>query len=241
MSTLDLQVQRTATRLAAASAVLGALLALVVNPLHGDLPADPEAALSRVASTAGWGVLHLGIMASVVFILGGLAGLSQVADGALARAVARLSLVVAVPGAAVMLVGVAIDGFATKALADLWATAPAADRAMAFRMALAIEEVQNALFHTWAALFIGLPFLLLGLSGLLAGGGFPRWLGVLAVTGGAGALFMGVSGFLHMPLPSVLFNVFAVLVTLWTLAAGMIVWREPGRSSLALLDAAAPA
>jgi len=35
-------------------------------------------------------------------------------------------------------------------------------------MALAVEEVQNALFHTWAALFIGLPFLLVGWAGLLA-------------------------------------------------------------------------
>jgi hypothetical protein len=241
MSTPDLQVQRAAARLAAASAVLGALLALVVNPLHGDLPADPEAALSRVAATAGWGVLHLGIMASVVFILGGLFGLSQVADGPLARALARLSLVVALPGAAVMLVGIAIDGFATKALADFWATASAADRATAFRMALAVEEVQNALFHTWAALFIGLPFLLLGLSGLLARGGFPRWLGVIAVIGGAGALCMGVSGFLHVPVPGVLFNLFAFLVTLWVLVAGVLVWRAPTRPAAALVEAASAA
>ena len=79
-----------------------------------------------------------------------------------------------------MLVGIAIDGFATKALADLWAAASAADRATAFRMALAVEEVQTALFHTWAALFIDLPILLLGLSGLLATGGFPPWLAAIA-------------------------------------------------------------
>jgi hypothetical protein len=216
-------------------------VALIVNPLHGDLPVDPDAALSRVAATDIWGLLHLGIMTSVVFILVGLFGLSQVADGPLARALARLSLVVALPGAAVMLVGIAIDGFATKALADLWATAPAADRTTAFQVALAVEEVQNALFHTWAALFIGVPFLLMGLSGLLVGGGFPRWLGVIALTGGAGAVFMGVAGFLRVPVPGVLFNVFALLVTLWALVAGVMVWREPGRSTVALADAASPA
>jgi hypothetical protein len=234
----NLQVQRTALRVAAASAVLGALLALIVNPIHGDLPPDPEAALTRVASTASWGLLHVGIMASVVFILGGLSGLSQVADGPLARALARLSMVVAVPGATVMLVGIAIDGFATKGLADFWATAPAADRATAFGLALAVEEVQNALFHTWAALFIGIPFLLLGVSGMLAGGGFPRWLGVIAVIGGTGGLFMGVAGFLHMPVPSALFNVFAALVTLWVLVAGVLGWRAPARPSAAFLDTA---
>ena len=199
MSRPDRTTQPPTVQLGAASAVLGALLGLVVNLLHGDLPADPEAALSRVAATPGWGLLHLGIIASAVLILGGLWGLSQLADGPFARALARLSLVVALPGAAVMLVGIAIDGFATKALADLWASAPPPERAAAFRLAVAVDDIQTALFHTWAALFIGLPFLLMGLSGLLAGGGFPRWLGIVALIGGAGAAFTGVAGFLQLP------------------------------------------
>jgi hypothetical protein len=240
LSKPDLEVQQTAARLGAASAVLGALLGLIVNLMHGDLPGDPEAALTRVAATAGWGLLHLGIMASVVLILGGLWGLSQVPDGPHARALARLSLVVALPGAAVMLVGIAIDGFATKALADLWASAPAPERATAFRLALAVDDIQTALFHTWAALFIGLPFLLMGLSGLLAGGGLPRWLGIVALIGGAGAAFTGVAGFLQLPVPGVLFNVFAFVVTLWALVAGVLVWRAPARPAVALAEAAAP-
>src|SRR5438105_9733514 len=169
-------MQHAQLRLGAASAVAGGLLGLVVNLAHGDLPADPEAALARVAATASWGLLHLGIMTSVILLLIGLLGVTQLADGPLAGALARLSLLIAVPGAALMLTGIAIDGFATKSLADLWANAPAADKAATLRMALAIEAVQTALFHTWAALFIGLPFVLLGLSGLLDGGGFPRWL-----------------------------------------------------------------
>lgn len=238
MAATKLQAQRAEAKLAAASAVLGALLALVVNPIHGDLPADPEVALNRIASTDGWGLLHLGIMASAVLILCGLFGLAQVADGPLARAVARLGVVVAVPGAAVMLVGTAIDGFATKGLAVAWAAAPSADRALAFGLALAVEDIQNALFHTWAALFIGLPFLLLGASGLLAGGGFPRPLGAVAVVGGGGALSMGVLGFLHVPVPGVLFNVFAFLVTLWVLVAGVLLWRAPSHPTPALPEAA---
>jgi hypothetical protein len=162
-------------KLGAASAIVGALLGLVVNPLHGDLPTDPEAALARVAATGSWALLHLGIMASAVFVLGGLIGLGQVPDRPLARALAGLGVAVALPGAAVMLAGLAVDSFATKSLADLWAAAPAADKQIAFRTALAVEQVQNALFHTWAALFIGLPFVLMGASGLLPGGGFPRW------------------------------------------------------------------
>ena len=241
MSNIDLDVQHTGARLGGGCAVLGALLGFVVNVLHGDLPADPEAALTRVAMTPSWSLLHLGIMVSVVLILCGLVGLSSVADGPGSRALARLSLVVALPGAAVMLVGIAIDGFATKAMADLWASAPPNERATAYGMALTVENIQNALFHTWSMLFIGLPFALLGVSGLLAGGGFPRWLGLVAVIGGAGATFMGVAGFLHVPVPGALFNVFAVLVSLWVLVAGVLMWRAPARSPVAQLNAAASA
>ncbi|MCC6629999.1 MAG: hypothetical protein IT340_21690 [Chloroflexi bacterium] len=224
-------------RLGAASAILGALLALVGNVLHPDLPADPAAVLTMVATSPTWGLLHVSIMASVVLLVGGLAGLSQVADEPLPRALARLGLVVALPGAAVMLVGMAIDGFAGKALADQWAGATGADSAALFPVAVAVESVQTALFHTWAALFVGAPFLLLGVSGLMPGGGFPRGLGIIAVVGGGGALYAGVIGYLHAP-SGLLFTVSALLVTLWALIASVIAWRRTGRSAVA--PAAAP-
>ena len=241
MLTPSLQLQRAQVRLGAICGIAGALLALIVNPLHGDLPTEPEAALARIAGSAAWGVLHLGIIASVVLILGGLLGLTQVAEAPFARALARLSLVVALPGAALMIAGIAIDGFATKALADLWASASAADQPAAFRIAQAVEQVQTALFHAWAAVFMGVPFLLLGWSGVLAGGGFSRWLGLLAAIGGLGALFMGIAGFLHVPLPGVLFNLFALLVTLWLLIASVLVWRAPARAAITFAEAASPA
>jgi hypothetical protein len=194
--------------------------------------------LTRVAATASWGLLHLGIMASTIFVLGGLVGLSGAADGSVSRAFARLGLVVALPGSAVMLVGIAIDGFATKAMADIWASAPPSEQATAFGVAVAVVAIQDALFHAWSALFIGLPFVLLGISGLLDGGGFPRWLGLVALIGGAGAVFMGVAGFVNIPLPGALFNVFAFLVTLWVLVAGALLLRAPDRSSVTQLQAA---
>jgi hypothetical protein len=41
--------------------------------------------------------------------------------------------------------------------------------------------------------------------------------------------------------PGVLFNVFASLVTLWALVAGVLVWCAPAHPAVALADAAAPA
>ncbi len=224
---------RTQIRLGALSAILGALLALVINLLYPIPPDDPEALLTLIASKANWGLLNVGLMVSTLFILGGLHSLSQVAQGPLARGLARLGMVVALPGAGCMLVGLAVEGYAMKALADLWASASGADKADAFRIALAVEQVQSALFHTWAAFFVGAPFLLLGLSGLVPGGGFPRWLGAFAAFGGVGALIAGAAGILGTPLPSLVFVVAATLVTLWILIAGVVALRETGRPRIA--------
>jgi hypothetical protein len=224
---------RTQIRLGALSAILGALLALVVNLLYPIPPDDPEALLTLIASNANWSLLNLALMVSTLFILGGLHSLSQVARGPVARGLARLGVLIAIPGAGIMLAGLAVDGYGMKAMADLWANAPVADKADAFRVALAVEQVQRALFHTWAAFFVGAPFLLLGLSGLVAGGGFPRWLGLIAAFGGAGALIAGAAGFLGGSLPSLLFVVAATLVTLWILIAGIVALRGAGRPRVA--------
>ena len=220
---------RAQVRLGALSAILGALLALLVNLLYPIRPDDPEALLTLIAENANWGLLNLGLMVSTLFILGGLHSLSQIAQGPSARGLSRLGVVVALPGAGSMLAGVAVEGYALKALADFWASASGADKADAFRAALAVERVQQALFYTWAAFFVGAPFLLLGLSGLMTGGGFPRWLGALGMIGGAGAFAAGAAGLLGAPLPSMVFVVAATLVTLWLLIAGTVALYGRGR------------
>jgi hypothetical protein len=229
---------RAQARLGALSAILGALLALVVNLLYPIRPDEPEALLTLIAANANWGLLNLGLMVSTLCILGGLYGLSQVAQGPLARGLARLGMLIALPGAEAMLTGLAVDGYAMKALADLWAGASGTDKADTLRTAMAVEQVQAALFSTWAAFFVGAPFLLLGLSGLMAGGGFPRWLGALAALGGMGGLITGAAGMLGASLPSLVFVVAATLVTLWILIAGIVALRGAGRVQVATADLA---
>jgi hypothetical protein len=224
---------RVQARLGAWSAILGALLALVVNLLYPIRPDEPETLLTLIAGNANWGLLNLGLMVSTLCIVGGLQSLSLVAQAPLSRGLARLGMLVALPGAGCMLAGLAVDGFAMKALADLWAGAAAADKADALRIAMAMEQVQSSLFSTWATFFVGAPFLLLGLSGLMAGGGLPRWLGAIGAIGGAGALSAGAAGLLGAPLPSLVFVVGATLVTLWILIAGIIVLRGTGRIQVA--------
>jgi hypothetical protein len=102
-----------------------------------------------------------------------------------------------------------------------------------------VETVQNALFYAEAAFFFGLPILLIGLAAQLPSAGLPRRTGWLAVAGGGGALLFGASGLAGQPLPGLLFNGFAGLVTVWALVAGIIMWRQTAsRAEEALLPMA---
>lgn len=229
--------RRLAVRVGAGAAVAAAVLGTVVNIAHGDLPEAPEAALTKVAQGSQWGLLHLGIITTALLLLVALLGLGQAATGDAAAVLSRGAAALALPGAAVSISVTAIDGFATKAMADAWA---AGDPATDFGTAVAVETLQNALFHAEAAFFFGLPILLIGLAAQLPDAGLPRRAGWLAVVGGGGALFFGASGLAGADLPGLLFNGFAGLITVWALVAGIVMWRQTAaHTDRALLQAAA--
>jgi hypothetical protein len=226
--------RRIAVRVGAGAAIAGAALGLVVNLAHGDLPEDPRAALTKVAQGGQWGLLHLGIIVTALLVLVALLGLSRAATGAAASVLSAGAAALALPGAAVSITVTAIDGVATKAMADAWA---AGDPNTPFANAVAVETVQNALFHAEAAFFFGLPILLLGLAAQLPSAGLPRRTGWLAIAGGGGSLIFGASGLAGQPLPGLLFNGFAGLITVWALVAGIIMWR---RTASRTVDALLP-
>lgn len=210
-------------RVGAGAAVGAAVLGATVNMLHGDMPSDPHEALARIAGSQQWGLLHLGIIVTVLLILTALLGLSQAARGNVARPLALGAAALALPGTAVSLIVTTIDGSATKVMADAWA---ASESTAAFGDALAVASVQDALFHAEAAFFFGLPILLIGLAAQFPDAGLPRLPGVLALAGGAGALTFGACGLAGLELPGLLFNGFALLITAWALCTGILVWRR---------------
>lgn len=223
------QARALAVRIGAAAAIGGAILGAVVNVVHGDLPQDAHAAMTRVANSGAWGLLHLGLITTVLLLLVALLGLSLAASGP-AAVLARGAAALALPGAAVAVTVTSIDGFATKALADAWAANPSPG---AFGEAVAVETVQNALFHAEAVLFFGLPILLIGLAAQMPGGGLPRRTAWLAVAGGGGALVFGATGLAGLHLPGLLFNALAGLITVWALATGIVMWRAGTSQAMA--------
>jgi len=143
---------------------VGALLAIAVNLLHPVLPSDPEVALNLITTHPAWEAIHLGIILAVVLFVGGLVALSSSITAGAGWALGRPGLAVALLGATLMMVSIAIDGFATKSLADLWASGPVSGRAPPTLVGNALERVQTGLFFAAVSLFFGLTYVLYGLA-----------------------------------------------------------------------------
>jgi len=215
---------RISLTLGAACAIVGSLGIFVSNFFHPFPPTEREAMLRLIASEPAWSAIHLPTMFFAVAILIALVVLADTIAAGAAGFLARAGRVVAQVGVPVMLVGVAVDGYGFKALADAWAGAAATERAVLVGAAEAIVVAETGILHVWVTFFLGVTFVLYG-SAVILHRDYPRAVGWLGVLGGAGCLFSGVAGFLRLPM-AVPFPVFGTLVLAWTFAIGLLMARQ---------------
>jgi len=139
----------------------------------------------------------------------------------------QLGLAGAIISATVLAVWIAVDGIATKAVADAWANAPTTEKAAAFRLGQAFLRVNVALFSVWMIVW-GVTIALYGLA-VATTTVYRRWLGVAAVLAGLGAVLVGLAQALTGPshlVTTVLVGIFAFLLTSWVMVIGVLLWRR---------------
>lgn len=71
--------------------------------------------------------------------------------------------------------------------------------------------------------FHGMPFILFGLA-VVFSGHYPAWLGWVGAAGGSGSLILGTMMFLGMP--EMAYVAFAIVVSIWMVAMGVLMWRR---------------
>ena len=211
------------------SGVVGAWPAWVVNALHPNPSAfHREALLQEIARSTTWGSLHLTFICAVVLILGALVAITFTIDGEPGATVARFACVTALLGGALMFVSTATDGFAMPQLARSWLDAPPTEKATALRIADALEQAQYAVFSLSIVLFLGIGIFLYGLATVVSSV-YPKALGWLAMLSGAGAFVVGVVQALAGPSfrgTELVFVLVSVLITVWVLSMGTVMWRK---------------
>jgi len=209
--------------------ISGAVIGLVGNALHphtADL--DAAATVHAIAGNGAWVAIHLAIIVAILLIIGGLVGLAESLRGTSAEPIARLGLAAALLGGAVVTVSSAIDGFVMKALAVSSASAAAPDAAVALRISIAVKEVDFGIWSIGMLAFFGVAFACFG-GAVIGSRRHPAWFGWIAVVGAAGsaiAALLQIAASGEVQAAENLFLVSSLLLTLWALALGILMWRE---------------
>jgi hypothetical protein len=209
-------------RIGAVCAITGALVTGISNGMHPEL-AEP-AGIVRNAAASGWIVVHWGLIAGMVLMqLGYLACATTLRASGSARDCGTLSIHMLTLGLALWLIVFAAEASLTRLAgtkSDLVSGGPLALAGFVDAAATA------ATFVYW------LGIALLG-GALLLSQCYPRWIGASGVALGAsislsvGLLkaFAGASAWTER----YGFQTLAILFLLWTLALGLLLWREPFR------------
>jgi hypothetical protein len=193
--------------------------------------------LRLIAAEPAWPAIHFPTMLFALAILIGLTALSDSMPPNATGSLARMGRTVAHAAVPVMLVGVAIDGFAFKALADAWASASLEERAILLHAADAVVLAETGILHAWVSIFLGITFILFG-TAMALGSEYPRRVGWLGIAGGIGCFLSGAVGFLQLPfvLP---FPAFGILILAWLFITGILMARKAHRNTATAEPAAA--
>ena len=217
-------------RISGALLIVGAVIGTIGNALHPHSASpDPAATVQAIAQNGAWVAIHLAIIVAILLIMGGLVGLAEELRGSSAEPLARLGLAAALLGGAIVTVSTALDGFGRKALAVALAEAPAPEAATALRIAIAANDAQFGLWSIAMLVFFGVTFACFG-GAIIASRRFPGWFGWIALVGAGGsaiAALLQIAANGEVQAAETIFLASSILLTLWTLAVGVRLWRGP--------------
>jgi len=206
----------------------GSILLLVGTYLH-PMDADPNDAVAAFTEYAGdplWVASHLTQLFGVLLMVAAIRVVAVDVGAEPARGWARIATGGAAAAAAVAAALQAVDGIALKRVVDVWALAAPDAKPAAFAAAFAVRQIEVGL-ATVGSLVFGLTVVAFG-TALLADGGHPRWVGVVAVVAGAATVAAGIAiaytGFSELAMMIDMPAGLALIV--WMFAFGVRLWRR---------------
>jgi hypothetical protein len=221
--------RRIVLRTGAVCAIVGPLLAIIVNIAHprpSTSNVGKHEEFAHVAAHSGnWVLIHVGLIVAFVLFVGGLVTLSYSLEDGRAAWLSRPALAAALVGGAISLVQTSIDLAARQTALD-WVHAPSAEKADALRVAGAVEDLDFLLLSVELMVFFGLAFLLYGVA-VTASEQYSSRLGWVAVAVGVGGLGVGLAQAFHGRASLVTLvgiPIVAGVASVWLLVIGVLLW-----------------
>jgi hypothetical protein len=214
-------------RVGAVAAWVGPVVLFVSTLLHpmGADPSDFPAAFAEYAADPHYVWCHLGQFAGFAIIAGAVVALTETLGSGRAASWAHVGIAGIAASLAVAAALQAVDGVALKNTVDRWAGATGNARAIAYETAFAVRQIEIGL-AAFLSLLFGFAWIVLA-AAILESGRYPRWLGLGGMFGGLATTIAGTAqgyaGFSAKPM--VLSMIASVVLLIWTMAAGALLWR----------------
>ena len=198
-----------------------------LHPMGAD-PDEPVAAFTEYAADDSWVASHLMQLAGVAAMVAALLVLTMELEARRGAGVARIAVGGAIASLALAAALQAVDGIALKNMVDAWAAAPASQKEEVFHAVFAVRQIEVGLASI-LSLSLGLTATVYGVA-LLGDDTYPKWFAGLAIVGGVPTMVAGVvmayTGFSGLAMA---INMPAnLLLLLWMLALGGLMWRRGG-------------
>jgi hypothetical protein len=223
--------RREDQRLAAVLLLAAALLGIVGNGLHPIVEPGNTVQLLEHARVGGWMWVHVTIALAIVLVVAGLMALQRLIAGGRGSGYANVGGGLAVVGGTIMAATfAAVDGYALFRLSERWAAAEGAEREELESLAAVVSDVDLGFLSIGTLVLFGLAFAAFGLA-MLASRVVAAWLGWVGLALGCGGaivgMLMAIVGVTDVTL-NLLFRPLAVLITVFLIALGVVLWRDAG-------------
>lgn len=211
------------------AAVVGGVLALVGNVLHPRwTDMDDVERYRELADSGIWKVDHLLLVVALLLTTAGTVAIARSLEGRDGDALAQYGRIATVVGGAISLAAIGLDAYAYRVAAENFVGAIPQDQVASFWAVNAIDHVSTALFNVFTLVLLGVAPLLIGLAAMRSRR-YPAWVAWAATVGGAVCFVVGLWGLgtTDQDMLVIPFLVGSLLVTLFILAAGWMLWQQP--------------
>jgi hypothetical protein len=209
-------------------AVAGGVVALAGNLLAPRFDQNDNVEVYRAVAASNR-LAPAGLVLVLAFLLTtiGILAISSSLRGGRGNDAAWLGAAAVAAGGVIALAQNGLEMFGYRQMARVFAGADGQNQQGAFWATSALDKANASLFSTWTLLLLGLAPLLISIA-MLQTRAYPTWLAAVGILGGLICAVVGVANLLieDQAKLNVVFLVGSLLVTVWVIAAGILLSRD---------------
>jgi hypothetical membrane protein len=212
-----------------AFAVAGGIAAVVGNLLAPRFDQNDNVQVYRaVAASDRLAPANLVLILAFILTTIGILAIASSLRGGRGNDAAWLGSAAVAAGGAIALAQNSLELFGLRQMARVFAGADGQNQQGAFWATSALDKANASLFSTWTFLLLGLGPLLISIA-MMQARAFPSWVAIVGLVAGVICAFVGVANLVTEDQSSLnlVFLVGSLLATVWVIAAGVLLRREP--------------